>query len=133
QLQNFLTFISTAKADLNLHRQVAFELECSENSLDILDKVIGLSTEIEDNASRSNYPINYLNQFQSNINSMLGSLPFRGQKDTSFMPANNENWNLNTKRQLEQQISNISRLYNQLEFNIDFFRKIGFFNNNVLA
>lgn len=133
QLQNFLTFISTAKADLNLHRQIAFELECSENSLDILDKVIGLSTEIENNANRSNYPINYLNQFQSNINSMLGNLPFRGQKDISFMPVNNENWNLNIKRELEQQISNISRLYNQLEFNIDFFRKIGFFNNNVVA
>lgn len=133
QLQNFLNFISTAKADLNLHRQVAFELDCSENSLDILDKVIGLSTEIEEKSSQSSYPINYLNQFQSNINSMLGNLPFRGQKDTSFMPVGNENWNLRTKNQLEQQIANISNLYNQLEFNIDFFRKIGFFNNNVVA
>jgi ABC-type cobalamin/Fe3+-siderophores transport system ATPase subunit len=133
QLQNFLNFITTAKADLNLHRQVAFELECSESSLDILDKVIGLSTEIEEKSSQSSYPINYLNQFQSNINSILGNLPFRGQKDTSFMPVGNDNWNLRTKNQLEQQISKISGLYNQLEFNIDFFRKIGFFNNNVVA
>lgn len=133
QLQNFLDFISTAKADLNLHRQIAFELGCSEADLDVLDKVIGLSTEIEDKSRQSSYPINYLNQFQSNIDSILGNLPFRGQKDTSFMPVGNDNWSMSVKSQLEQHIPNISRLYKQLEFNIDFFRKIGFFNNNVVA
>jgi len=133
QLTNFLNFLDQAKVDLNLHREIAYELNCSENLLDIFDKIISLISEIEEESKQNNYPINYLNQFQSNINGILGHLSFRGQKDTSFIHHNDQNWKIRAKHQFEQRISNFITQFNQLKFNTGFFKKIGFFNNNVVA
>lgn len=133
QLEAFLTYIESAKKDLNIHRQVSFELSCNESTLDIIDKIIVLITSIEDKAATGNYQINYLNQFRTNIDSILGNLPFRGQQNTSFIPSQNEHWVTQNRNNIEQRTVNFIRFYDQLNFNIDFFNKIGFFNNNVVA
>jgi len=133
QLQAFLTYIQTAKNDLNIHRQVSFELECNESTLDIVDKIIALVTLIEEKATAGNFQVNYLNQFRSNIDNVLNSLPFRGQQNTSFIPQQNENWIKQNRANIEQNAINFVRYYDQINFNVDFFKKIGFFNNNVVA
>ena len=133
QLQAFLTYVQTAKNDLNIHRQVSFELECNESTLDIIDKIIALVTLIEEKATAGNFEINYLNQFRSNIDNVLSSLPFRGHQNTSFIPQQNEHWIKQTRTNIEQNGVNFVRYYDQLNFNVDFFEKIGFFNNNVVA
>ena len=133
QLENFIKFISKAKDDLNLHRQIAFEIECSEATLDIFDKMIALSTTLEKRATQGDLKVNYLNQFQSNLNSILNNLQFRGHQDTSFIANQGEKWEKQTKLNLENAVQNFSNLYNQLEFNLTFFEKIGFFNSNVVA
>lgn len=133
QLQAFLTYIENAKNDLNFHRQVSFELECNESTLDIIDKIIALVNLIEEKATNGNFQINYLNQFRSNIDNVLNSLPFRGQHNTSFIPQQNENWIKQNRTNIEKNAINFVRYYDQLNFNIDFFQKIGFFNNNVVA
>ena len=129
QLQAFLTYVQTAKNDLNIHRQVSFELECNESTLDIIDKIIALVTLIEEKATAGNFEINYLNQFRSNIDNVLSSLPFRGHQNTSFIPQQNEHWIKQTRTNIEQNGVNFVRYYDQLNFNVDFFEKIGFFNN----
>lgn len=80
ELNNFITFIQQAKKELNLHRQGAFELNCNETTLDIFDKVIVLTSDLEEKATQGELKVNYLNQFQSNVNSILSTLPFRGIK-----------------------------------------------------
>lgn len=132
QLKAFLDYIETAKNDLNIHRQVAFELESDESTLDTIDKIIVLTNLIEEKVSASNYQINYLNQFRSNLDRILNTLQFRGQKNTSFIPKD-ENWKNQVRKQIEQNSIQLDKYYDQLNFNIDFFKKIGFFNNNVVA
>lgn len=132
-LDNFTIFIQQAKKDLNIHRQGAFELNCDETTLDIFDKVIILTTDLEQKAMQGEVIVNYLNQFQSNINSILQILPFRGHSDVSFIVHQNQHWKETTRKNLEQNSLHISNLYTQIEFNIDFFNKIGYFASNVVA
>ncbi len=133
ELDNFTTFIQQAKKELNIHRQGAFELNCEEATLDVFDKIIVLTSDLEQKATQGELKVNYLNQFQSNVNSILSTLPFRGYPDTSFIPHQNEHWKETNKKQLERNSINISNLYTQIEFNIDFFNKIGYFDSNVVA
>ena len=77
--------------------------------------------------------VNYLNQFQSNLESILATLPFRGQPNSAFIAHQNEHWKNQIKNNLEQNSLNLSTLYEQIEFNIDFFNKIGYFDSNVVA
>lgn len=133
EIDNFLQYIYTAKRDLNVHRQGAFELDCNTSTLDNIDKVISLTSKLEDKAKQGELKINYLNQFQSNLESILSTLPFRGQPDTSFIAHQNEHWKSQIKNNLEQNSLNVSALYEQIEFNIDFFNKIGYFDSNVVA
>jgi hypothetical protein len=133
EIDNFLQFIDTAKRDLNVHRQGAFELDCNALTLDNIDKVISLTTKLEEKAKHGELKINYLNQFQSNLESILSTLPFRGQPNSSFITHQNEHWKSQIKSNLEQNSLNVSSLYEQIEFNIDFFNKIGYFDSNVVA
>src|SRR5690606_28405993 len=114
-------------------RQGAYELGCSEPTLNILDKVIALTNMLEGKAKVGDLKINYLNQFQANIEGILSNLFFRGHKDTNFIPQQDQNWKDSIKLQIETNSGNISIQYHQIEFNIDFFDKIGYFNNNVVA
>lgn len=133
QLESFLSFIEQAKENLNIDRQGAFELGCPESTLDILDKVIALTNMLEEKAKVGDLKINYLNQFQSNLNNILSSLSFRGHKDINFIAQQSDNWKTSIKQQIENNSLNISAQYHQIEFNIDFFDKIGYFNSNVVA
>lgn len=133
QIKKFIEFISQAKMDLNLHRQIAFELNCSEDTLEVFDKTIGISSTLEQKANNGDLKVNYLNQFQSNINSILGTLQFRGQQDASLVQQQNDSWKSEQKVHFENNVSDIKNLYHQLDFNLDFFNKIGFFNSNVVA
>ena len=133
ELDNFIAFIKEAQKELNLHRQGAFDLECDESTLDIFDKVIAMTSNLEEKANQGELKVNYLNQFQSNINSILSTLPFRGHPDATFIAHQNEHWKKSNKQHLDQNSLNVSKLYEQIKFNIDFFNKIGYFDSNVVA
>jgi ABC-type branched-subunit amino acid transport system ATPase component len=133
ELTDFIEYIQKAQSELNVHRQGAFDLECSEITLEVLDKLISLSSNLEDKARQGELKINYLNQFKSNIESVLSTLPFRGHPNASFLAHQNDHYKSQVKRSLEQNSINISNLYDQIEFNIDFFDKIGYFDSNVVA
>ena len=133
ELDKFISFIETAIKDLNVHRQGSFDLGCNTTTLDSFDKVISLASKLEEKAKQGELKINYLNQFQSNVQSILNTLPFRGQHDSTFISYQNDHWKSQVKNSLEQNSLSISNLYEQIEFNIDFFNKIGYFDSNVVA
>ncbi len=133
EIDHFITFIRQAQKELNIHRQGAFELECNDSTLDIFDKVIAMSSNLEDKVSQGEIKVNYLNQFQSNLNSILSTLPFRGNPDASFISHQNDHWKKTNKDNLDRNSLNVSKFYDQIEFNIDFFDKIGYFDSNVVS
>lgn len=133
QLKDFLEYIDKAKVELNNQRKMAFDLECNELTLDIIDKSIAISDKLKTIASDKSYKINYLNQYRSNIDSILNAIPLRGHNDPNFVNHQGEDWRKQVKKQFEDTTVHVANLYQQLIFNIDFFDKIGFFNSNVVA
>ncbi len=133
ELEDFLTYIQHARGNLNVDRQGAYEVGCSESTLNILDKIIALTKKLEEKAETGDLKINYLNQFKSNMDVILSSLVLRGYKDTSIINRQDQYWKESIKQQIENNYNNFSTQYSQIEFNIDFFDKIGYFSSNVVA
>lgn len=133
QLYEFIEYIDLAKNDLNVQRQIAFELECNSITLDVIDKSIALAERLKSIAVSGDYKINYLNQFRSNFDSILNTIPLRGQRNSNIVNQQNNRWKAQVKEQFDNSTSQVSNFYNQLVFNFGFFEKIGFFNNNVVA
>lgn len=133
EINNFVSFIEKAKKELNVYRQISYELECNAFTLDSFDKVISLTAKLEDKVNQGELKINYLNQFQSSIESILSTFPLRGHQNSSFVAHQNKDWKLQMKNNIEQNSSTVANLHEQIEFNIDFFNKIGYFDSNVVA
>ena len=132
-LNSFINFIKNAIKELDIHRQGAIKLGCDEVIISVFDGIIALVTNLFYEAKQGELKINYLNQFQSNLEVILSLLPFRGQRDISFLDHQHIQWKDQIKNNIEQNISNISHQCNQIEFNRNFFAKIGYFEHNVVA
>lgn len=130
QKETFLQFIETSLKQLNLHRQIAFECEVDEIMLDLHDKVIDHCNLLKDLVGNSELSVNYINQFQNDINQTLNYFPFRQQSNLQFIhPQHKEQY----RKTIEDQKSPLEQQLMLLHFNLDFFKKLGFFNNNIVA
>lgn len=133
QVKSYIDYINSAKQNLSIQKQFALELGCSKSTIEILDKLIVLVDKLESIAKNSSHRVNYLNQFRSNLENILGSMPLFGQ-NLDIINHQNDQWKAQTKEHFDN-ISkiHISNYYDQLLFNLIFFENIGFFNNNVVA
>ena len=130
QKETFLQFIETSLKQLNLHRQIAFECEVDEIILDLHDKVIDHCNLLKELVGKSELSVNYINQFQNDINQTLNYFPFRQQANLQFIhPQHKEQY----RKSIEDQRSPLEQQLTLLHFNLDFFKKLGFFNNNIVA
>merc|ERR1711974_477625 len=107
ELTDFVQYIQKAQNEFNSHRQGAFDLGCNSETLESFDKLISLTSSLENKAKQGELKINYLNQFQSNIESILSILPFRGQPNSSFLAHQNEHYKSQIKNSLEQNNTSI--------------------------
>jgi ABC-type cobalamin/Fe3+-siderophores transport system ATPase subunit len=129
QKETFIQFIDTALTQLNQHRQVAFECEVEQSVLDLHDKLIDHCGTIKELVSNTELSVNYINQFQRDINQALGHFPFRG----GVFNVIQEPQKTQIRTNIENQKNAIEQQLNLLLFNLDFFNKLGFFNNNIVA
>lgn len=129
QKEIFIQFIDTALTQLNQHRQVAFECEVEQDVLDLHDKLIDHCGTIKELVSNKELSINYINQFQSDINQALSHFPYRGRIFNIIQ----ELQKIQIRTTIENQKNAIEQQLNLLFFNLDFFNKLGFFNNNIVA
>jgi len=130
QKETFLQFIETSLKQLNLHRQIAFECEVDGIILDLHDKVIDHCNLLKDLVGNSELSVNYINQFQNDINQTLNYFPYRQQANLQFIhPQHKEQY----RKTIEDQRSPLEQQLTLLHFNLDFFKKLGFFNNNIVA
>ncbi|CAD5277586.1 MULTISPECIES: AAA family ATPase [unclassified Imperialibacter] len=133
ELKPFIDFFSSAKRDLNLEREVAFEVGCSEAALQILDEAIFASGIVEEKFTIGHLKINHVNQFHPNISSIQGALRFRGQPDSSFVRQQDDDWKNDAKKLIQQASAQISFQLQQLNFNLAFFEKIGYLSGHIVA
>ncbi len=130
QKETFIQFIDTSLNQLYLHRQIAIESEVDKNILELHDKVVVHCNLLKELVRNSEISINYINQFQNDINQILKHFPFRNQISLQIIqPHLKEQFRKNIeghRNGLEQQLT-------QLQFNLEFFKKLDFFNNNIVA
>ena len=133
ELDKFISSIENLKKLLDFHRQKAVEYRCDAVALDTLDKVISLLPRLEQKAKEEEIKVNYLNQFELSLNRILSNLPLSNWiNNQSFIPQDNS-FKEQSKLGIENISSTILKLYDQIEFNIVFFNKIGYFSNNIVA
>jgi len=129
QLTKFKAFIEQSLRDLKFHKDIAVECQIEKSILDNFEKVITLINSLIEISEAYNFSANYVNQFTQSIREIIDALPFRGQTSLDFVKTNK----LHFKNQLENNFRHINLQYEKFSFNLDFFRKIDFFQNNVVA
>ncbi len=133
ETEDFIKYIKNTINELNLHRQIAYELDCNEVTQNSFDKIIALVDSLHKIVNTENIKVNYLNQFRTNIEQIRQYLPFKEQKETNFISQQDENWKIQQKNSFEVNSVQTINLHSQLDFNLDFFKKIDFFSSNVVA
>ncbi len=132
QLNQFLNYINTIKESLQKEKKVAEILESESSVLKIFDEIIDTANLIEEKAKKSNYQINYLNQFRSHFDKIYSSLQSAGHQIENFIPGD-EYWRNQIRNAIDKNSNRLKTLHDQLNFNLEFFKKIEFFNSNVVA
>lgn len=126
----FLEFIEISIKELNLSKQKAVQLEVEQQFLDMFDKFISHCLVLKNLVNSSELSVNYLNQFKNDIESAFYFFSFRQDLDLSTI---NNFHRQRAKKEIENNINNIGDSFDLLQFNFDFFKKLGFFNNNIVA
>jgi energy-coupling factor transporter ATP-binding protein EcfA2 len=126
----FLQNIELTLKQLSLHRQISAECNVDEIMIELHDKVIFHVSNVRDIVSTTELSVNYINQFQNDINQTLNKFPYRQQQNLDFLqPQNREE----LKTNIEYHILPLEKQLKLLQFNLDFFRKLNFFNSNIVA
>lgn len=127
--EKFVKFIEAVINDWNIHRQIALESKTSEDVINIIDAITDFCKEIMRIAYDQDLKVNYLNQFEVDINQSYNFLPYKNQVNNNFIYGNERQ----VKEVLESYKAGIEKLYTKLSFNLYFFKKLSFFNNNIVA
>lgn len=126
----FLEFIDTSLKQLTLHKQISIECEVDEIMLDLHDKTTHHCDIFKQIITERELTINYIKQFQNDLTQTLNYFPYRQQQNLAFVqPQNKES----IKQTIENQILPLEKQLKLLQFNLDFFKKLNFFNSNIVA
>lgn len=130
QRDTYIQNIELALKQLTLHKEVASECQVDEKMIDLHDKVISYASTLRDIFNTNELSVNYITQFQNDINQTLSHFPYRQQQNLDFLKTQNKE---QLKRNIENQIIPLEKQLKLLQFNIDFFRKLNFFSSNLVA
>jgi ABC-type cobalamin/Fe3+-siderophores transport system ATPase subunit len=128
--ETFLQFIDTCLKQLNHHKQISIKCEVDEIMLDLHDKIISHFDIVKDLISKRELSVNYIKQFQNDLNQTLNFFPYRQQQNLGFIQSQNTE---TLKVNIEKQLLPLEKQLKLLQFNIDFFRKLNFFSSNIVA
>lgn len=130
QKETFLEVAGNCLKQLIIHREIATECDADKESIDLHDRVIELFKKIEIVVAESDLSLNYINQFQEDITQTINLFPYKDQPNLDFIrSADKINFKLNIERNRESIINKVI----QTEFNFEFFKKLGFFKDNIVA
>lgn len=126
----FLQNIELTLKQLLLHKQISAECNVDEIMIELHGKVIFQVSNVRDIVSTTELSVNYINQFQNDINETLNYFPYRQQQNLDFLQSQNRE---QLKTNIECQILPLEKQLKLLQFNLDFFKKLNFFNSNIVA
>lgn len=130
-LENINQIIEQIKTALKQHLEISEILEIEKENSNIYYEVEKACENIEERLIRNDIKENYLIQLQQNFNNLLNQLPYKTQTDLAHfrVPQNRPSY----KAQLEKSFNQLKVKLDQLQFNFDFFNKLNFFSDNIVA
>jgi ABC-type cobalamin/Fe3+-siderophores transport system ATPase subunit len=130
--ESLLTRFDFILSELGIHRQLAFDSEVNEITIDLLDKIIEHINDLKKLICKTELPENYLNQFENDINQTIQTLPYRQQTNINIQVLTDTQ-----KLLIKQTIEKNHLLFEEqlilFKFNLDFFNKLGFINSHIVA
>ena len=118
--------------EIEFLKAIGNEVECDENTLEQFDFYVSELTSLREILSSFDdvIPVNYLNNFNTQIVNLQNNIPYRENKDLSFINTYSKQ---NIKNQLDQITNNyLNQLIESVKFNVKFFSKLRFLSNNRL-
>jgi ABC-type dipeptide/oligopeptide/nickel transport system ATPase component len=123
-----ISHIETSIQKLGEHRKIAVRVEADEIILNQHDLVIEILNSIKSELRNPELPVNYINQFKNDIDQTLQYFAYLNHQEIA-----NRHDSVSIKYSIESNRDIIGQQLALLHFNLDFFTKLDFFNNNIVA
>jgi ABC-type cobalamin/Fe3+-siderophores transport system ATPase subunit len=133
QVNTLLKTIEESCKQILIHQRIASVCQVERENIELHEKLIQLMTEIKDEALQVKVPCNYLTQFQSDISQAVCFFPYFSEGNPAFLDHVDDDTKIVYKRDIERNSQSLKAMIEQISFGLDFFRKIGFFKNNIVA
>jgi GTPase SAR1 family protein len=128
QTAALLAIIEQSSQYVSLHKQIALQCDVDTEIIKLHEKLIQLLTKISVLVREIDVPDNYLKLFHEDINQALNFLPYK-ERETMYFPEHLKE----VKENIERNSRNLREIVERISFNSDFFKKLGFFKNNIVA
>jgi len=125
----FFEFLEDCLKQLYHHRQIAVNCNVEARTIGLNDKIIEHCEVLKVIAKNTELSINYINQFQGDVNQALNYFPYRLFTNLEIQ----EDQKPGAKKNIESHSDNIELALIQLQFNLSFFQKLGFLNKSIVA
>ena len=122
ETEKFIKFMEAVVNEWNIHRHIALESNASESLINAIEKKTDYCKEIMRIAYNNDLKINYLNQFEKDINQSYTFFIYKNQSNNNFIYGNERQ----IKETLESHKYFIEQLYLKVSFNLNFFKKLIF-------
>lgn len=122
--------IEESRIQVNNHKQLSIDCEADESVIDLHDKVINYYDLTREIALETDLSINHIKQFQNDLSQTLNHFPYLKQNFNREID-NREQENI--KFNINKQYETLEKLVEQIQFNLNFFRKLNFLKSNIVA
>lgn len=129
QIAALLNIIEQSRERISIHQQIASACQVDGETIDLYEKLIQLTREIYSVADEIDVPYNYLKQFQNDILQTSNLFPYYTNNDLDLEHRDK----VEIKKNIERNSEGIRTIVEQISFNLDFFKKLGFFKDNIVA
>ncbi len=130
-LENINKIIEQINEAIKQHIEIARLLEIEKDKITFYKEVEKICEDIKERLSKNNIKDNYLNQINQNLQNLYNQFPFRNH--ANLEPFKQPHNKIPYLQQLERTLEPFSANLKQLQFNFDFFNKLNFFSENIVA
>ena len=129
--------IEYSSKQISIHQHIASVCQADRETIELYEKLMQSMTEIKNIAHEIDVPYNYLYQFLKDITQMMNFLPCRQYNDLDSLDHDLDSLDHSDKVDLKKSIEcgseSIRATAEQIRFNLNFFKKLGFFKDNIVA
>lgn len=128
--ETFLELLSKSITIVNFQESLSKKVDANITTKKIFEEISKHLSILNDFVGANELSTNHLNQFTNEVNQTLHLFPYRNQISLEFIQEGQE---YSIKLALESQNEALENQLRLMQFNFDFFSKLGFFQNNVVA